>query len=105
MDFTVYTTYANHLTNYVPMPMDALRTLELLPALTRHFAGFILELVGNFKSRSIAIGYIFMLLIVTSIVESFVMGVFRLIRIILIVALAFLLGAELFKWLLISTLP
>lgn len=85
--------------------MDALRLLQLLPALTRYFPGFILEQVGNFKSRSIAIGFIFMLLIATSIVERLVIGVFRLIRIILIVALTSLLGAELFKWLLIDALP
>lgn len=84
--------------------MDALRLLQPLPALTRYFAGFILEQVGNFKSRSIAIGFIFMLLIVTSIVEALVIGVFRLIRIILIVALTSLLGAELFRWLLIDAL-
>lgn len=87
------------------MPMDTLRLLQLFPALTRHFPGFILEQVGNFKSRSIAIGFIFMLLIVTSIVEALVIGIFRLIRIILIVAVTSLLGAELFRWLLIDALP
>ena len=85
--------------------MDALRLLQLLSALTRLFVGFVLEQVGSFKSRSTAIGFIFMLLIAISIVETFMIGIFRLIRIILIVALNFLLGAELFKWLLSDVLP
>jgi hypothetical protein len=105
MNSELYRKTLEHSKYYVLKFMDALRLLQHLPALTRFLAGPILEQVANIKSLSTAIGFIFMLLIVTSIVETFVIGLFCAIRIFLISALVVLLCAELFKSVLLDVRP
>jgi hypothetical protein len=73
--------------------MDALQYIRLILALARLLAGPVLAQITPFESRSSAIGFIFMLLIVASITETVLIGLFRLIRIISIVALACLFSA------------
>jgi hypothetical protein len=104
MDIKLYTTICEHSTYYYALKfMDLPRLLQLPLSLTRFLAAYGLKQIANFKSRSAAIGYIFMLLIATSIVETLVIGIFRAVRALLIVALISLLGTELFK--LLSNVP
>jgi hypothetical protein len=84
--------------------MDVLELLQLFLVLASVLVAPLLEQVTNFTSRSSAIGFIFMVLIVTSIVETFVIGIFRLIRMFFIVVLACLFGTQLLSWLL-SDIP
>lgn len=79
--------------------MDTLRSLHILLIAARLVLTPILEQVTNFTSRSSAIGFIFMLLIATSALETLIIGIFRIVRLSLILILTCLFSTELFRWL------
>jgi hypothetical protein len=79
--------------------MDALKLLRLLVILCYLLTRPVLHQLASSTSRSSTAGFVLLLLMVTSMIETFLLSLFYLIKLSLIAALAYLFGAELLRWL------
>lgn len=79
--------------------VDELRLLQLLLN-AASFITPILQQVTRLTYGSSTIGVIFVLLVITSVVETFLLALFRLARLSLIIVLMFMVGAAFIRWLL-----